>query len=52
MQKISLTELKKFTKYDIDKRIPLEITFDGEVIAKLVPKTWRDPRFIYRLGDK
>jgi hypothetical protein len=32
-------------KEDIEKIIPVEITFNGTVICKLVPKSWRNPAF-------
>lgn len=51
MQRITLTEMRKLSRIEIETKVPLEITADGDVIARLVPKNWKDPRFVYRLGD-
>ena len=49
MIKMSLTEFRKWvntaSKEEIGQKDIVEITFDGEVIRKFVPITWRDPRF-------
>lgn len=48
MKQITLTELKKLSKDEILTKIPVEVTFNMETIAKLVPRTWRDPRFLVK----
>jgi len=51
--RVNLTELKRqMAKEWIEENVPIEITFNGEVIAKLVPKTWRDPRFLADLYER
>jgi antitoxin (DNA-binding transcriptional repressor) of toxin-antitoxin stability system len=50
---VTLTELKKNLDVDwINQNIPVEITYNGESIAKLVPKTWKDPRFLAMLHER
>ncbi len=48
MNQITLTDLKKLSKEEIQAKIPVAVTFNMETIAKLVPKTWRDPRFLVK----
>ncbi len=50
MQQIPFTELKKLTIEQIEKMIPFEVTFNGEAKFRVVPRTWKDPRFIVPLG--
>jgi len=49
MNKITLGAFKMLKTEDIKKVLPSEITSDGVVIAKIVPKTWRDPRFVMNI---
>ncbi len=50
---ISLTDLKNnLNKEWIEKNIPVEVTYNGETIAKLVPKAWKDPRFLAMLHER
>ena len=56
MIRMSLTEFIKMMRIDrerkvstvrgeIEPRLPIEITYDGEIVFKIVPKTWRNPAF-------
>jgi len=50
MQQITFTELKKLTVEEIEKKIPFEVTFNSEAKFRIVPRSWRDPRFLVQLG--
>ena len=56
MTKMTLTELANLMKHskdrslenvkdDVLKKMPIEISFNSEVIFKVVPKNWRNPMF-------
>lgn len=50
MNKITWTEFKKLDKDEIIKKVPLEVTYDFEPVFRVVPLTWKDPRFVMSMG--
>ena len=55
--KMTLTEVGNMLRHKNDKtvaqikddvlgKVPIEVTFESEVIFKIVPKTWRNPAFL------
>jgi len=52
MQQITWTEFKKLTLEEAKSQIPFEITYNGDAMVRVVPVTWRDPRFIATLAER
>jgi len=52
MKQITWTEFKKLTMDEAKSQIPFEVTYDGEAVVRIVPTTWRDPRFIATLAER
>ncbi len=52
MKQITWTEFKKLTLEEARSQIPFEVTYNGEAMVRVVPITWRDPRFIATLAER
>jgi len=52
MQQITFTEFKKLTMEQTEQMLPFEVTFNSEPKFRVVPKTWRDPRFTAMLAER
>ena len=46
MERITWTDLKNMGIEEVKRKLPLEITFNCDVVFKVVPTHWRDPRFV------